>query len=125
MHKFYFLYFAESGRLVGMYSELRKAFGRQPDPLFEITHDVMGDMRLSWQKIEDNLGVPVEHFFRDDVPETLRDFLHKKEIDLPAVVGLNAEGQNQVVFTTDDLAKFGGKAHVLGEKLSEFLKLKI
>ena len=121
MQKLYLLYFAESGRLIGMYSELRKVFGRKPDPLLAITHDVMGDQRVNWQNVEDSLGVPVEHYFRDDVPEPLRDFLRSQNAALPVIVGLDQQGKNQVVCTRDDIAACRGEADALAEKLRQRL----
>ena len=122
MRKFYLLYFAESGRLKGFYSELRKAFGRTPEPLLEITHDVMGDFRLSWLEAVDKLGVPVEYYFRDEVPERLNDWLHTHHVALPAVVGLSAAGGNVLVASADDLKGIRGQVEMLVEKLQNVLK---
>ncbi|MDD5110889.1 MAG: hypothetical protein PHI63_06815 [Patescibacteria group bacterium] len=122
MRKLYLLYFAESGRMVGMYSGLRKVFGREPEPLLEITHDVMGDVRVSWQNAVDHLGVPVEHYFRDQIPEPLRDFLRAQGAILPVIVGLNEDGKNQVVCSRDDLFACGGKVEALEEKLKQLIK---
>lgn len=121
MRKLYFLYHAEAGRLAGMYSELRKAFGREPDALLEITHDVLGDFKLSWQSLADELGVPVEYYFRDQIPEALEYFLRQAHVDLPAVVGLNGAGQNVLVVSAHDLAPCQGKPEALAEKLRQEL----
>ncbi len=123
MRKLYFLYHAESGRLAGMYSELRKAFGREPDALLEITHDVLGDFKLRWQTLADELGIPVEYYFRDKIPEALEHFLRQAHLDLPAVVGLNDAGQNVVVVSAADLTPCQGKPEALAEKLRNVLKL--
>lgn len=122
MRKLYFLYHAESGRLAGMYSELRKAFGREPDPLLEITHEVLGDFKLNWLAAADTLGVPVEYYFRDEIPPALEDFLRQGKITLPAIVGLNAEGQNELACAREDLAACQGKPDVLAEKLKPVLQ---
>lgn len=121
MRKFYLLYFAESGRLKGFYSELRKAFGRQPEPLLEITHDVLGEFRLSWLEVADQLGVPLEYYFRDEIPERLSDWLRTQRVELPAVVGLTESGANQVVCSREDLAACQGKVELLVEKLRQQL----
>ncbi|TSC77340.1 MAG: hypothetical protein G01um101431_523 [Parcubacteria group bacterium Gr01-1014_31] len=117
MRKFYLLYYAESGRMTGMYSELRKAFGRAPEPLLQVTHDVMGDMRLSWQTVSEQLSVPVEHYFRDQIPAPLEDFLHRSHAVLPAVVGLREDGNNVLVCTREQIAACQGKPEALAELL--------
>lgn len=119
--KLYSLYFAESGRLSGVYSELRKVFGREPEPLLEITHDVMGDPRVSWQAAAEQLGVPVEAYFRDQIPERLLDFVNVNHIKLPAVVGLNRTGENQLVCSREDIVACQGKPEMLAEKLRQQL----
>src|SRR3989344_2726924 len=113
MRKFYLLYYAESGRMTGMYSELRKAFGRAPEPLLEVTHDVMGDMRLGWQNVSEQLPVPVEHYFRDQIPAPLEDFLRRSHAVLPAVVGLNDDGTNTLVCTREQIGACEGKPEAL------------
>jgi len=119
MRKFYLLYFAESGRLSGVYSGLRKAFGRAPEPLLEITHDVMGELRLSWQAAAEQLGVPLEPYFRDQIPGPLEDFLRVHRIRLPAVVALTDDAKNILVCSREDLAACAGKPEALAELLRQ------
>ena len=79
----------------------------------------MGELRLSWQEAVDRLAVPVEHFFRDQIPGPIDDFLRRNGYPLPAVVGLTQDGQNRLVCSREQIAACQGKPEVLAEHLQQ------
>lgn len=106
------VYNANSGRLGAWIDSARKIFMVKGCELCTITHGIAGE-RDEWRSCRAQIGVPIEYFHRDDVPEPVS----KVAGELPCIVAEVEDGTFELLVPAQSLNECGGRVSELKGRL--------
>jgi hypothetical protein len=70
--RFIFIYDADSGKMGAFLDSARKLLMVGGCALCTITYGILGE-KTEWKDCKEELGIPIDYYHRDDVPEFLRE----------------------------------------------------
>lgn len=108
-----FVFDANSGKLGAWVDSAKKALMMKGCALCTITHGILGE-KSEWQDCKAQIGVPIDYFHRDDMPEPVRAVASKL---LPCIVAVVEGGEHQLLVGPDVLERCKGSVADLKSRL--------
>lgn len=107
-----FVFDANSGKLSAFVDSAKKVLMIKGCSLCAITHGLAGE-KEEWADCREEIGVPVDYFHRDDVPEPVA----KAAARLPAIVAQLEDGGYELVLDPEALDRCRGSVSDLKSRL--------
>jgi len=72
VNRLLFIYDANSGKMGAFLDSARKVLMIGGCALCTITHGILGE-KAEWKECKEELGVPIDYYHRDDIPDALKE----------------------------------------------------
>lgn len=102
------IYAADSGMLSAIQDSAKKLFRLKACPLCSITHGLLGE-KDEWKDYTAEIGVPVDSYHHDEIPDGVRDVAGG---DLPVILA-QVNGQAVPLMSRSALEECGGSVTCL------------
>ena len=98
--EFIFIWNADGGWVNAVKDSLRKLTrSKRACTLCTITHNLVGEKK-TWRRVCRSFGLSVRHYHRDELPDEISSFLQRRQVQLPAVLGRQAQGYALLINST-------------------------
>ncbi|HLG18128.1 MAG TPA: hypothetical protein VJH03_27050 [Blastocatellia bacterium] len=112
IEKLIFIYDADSGKAGAIVDSVKKVLRLKGCALCAITHGVAGE-KQEWKSCQEDLGVPVDYWHRDEVPPMARTRIGN---ELPCVAA-QVDGETLVLIGPDVIERCKGSVADLKGRL--------
>lgn len=107
-----FVFDADSGFVGALVDSARKVLHLRGCPLCSLTHGVTGE-RAAWRSCKEEIGVPIDYYHRDDVPESMRPVVG----ELPCVLAEVEGARHELLLPRSSLAECRGSVAELNARI--------